>query len=330
MSSATIVEQVDPRILTFEIGANRYLRPISDEEPSSAWVEDESVRWIASLYTGEDDVVALCRTCGIELPLQVAEILWDPSSRPTVLGLERLLFISFYFGLGESKQRAVIICAPTTIITFSRSPEAIDRVARDCERERKLRAQVPLAILIELISVNQEQLSDRVYSLRKELVALSSEVELHDKRISPEEMLALKREATALEIEFEDYLQSTTDIARYESDAIDTSMNRSLMRQFQQDFSASLKAISRLKSRITDLHDSQVRLADETTSRRLKVLTILSAIYLPATLIAGIYGMNFENIPIISMQYGYALVMLIIIFVVFGQLLFFYKRGWFK
>ena len=88
--------------------------------------------------------------------------------------------------------------------------------------------------------------------------------------------------------------------------------------------------VSRLENRIRDLRQSQANLMQETTNRRLNVLAILSSIYMPATLIAGIYGMNFTNIPIQQMSYGYLLVMLLMCALVAGQVLFFWKRGWFK
>ena len=196
--------------------------------------------------------------------------------------------------------------------------------------ERRIRAQVPLAVLLELFDVALKRLSERVFGLRGKLVALTDEVELGSKHLDPEEHLALKHDATALEIQFEDHLQCAAGMAKFDSDSVEAKSFRPLMLQLQADLVRGLEAVVRLKSRITDLHQFQVREADETTNRRLKVLTILSAIYLPATLIAGIYGMNFNNIPIMSVPFGYFIVMGIMALVVIGQLVLFYKRGWFK
>ena len=57
---------------------------------------------------------------------------------------------------------------------------------------------------------------------------------------------------------------------------------------------------------------------------------MLSAIYLPATLIAGIYGMNFDTIPITKVPYGYTIVLCIMAVVVVGQLGYFWWRGWLR
>jgi magnesium transporter len=60
----------------------------------------------------------------------------------------------------------------------------------------------------------------------------------------------------------------------------------------------------------------------------MKVLTIFSAIMLPLTFIAGVYGMNFEHMPELPTQYGYFAVLVIMLAVAIGMLVFFWKRGW--
>ena len=103
--------------------------------------------------------------------------------------------------------------------------------------------------------------------------------------------------------------------------------------QFQEVLSTLERGqitVSRLEDRIRDLRQAQTSLMQETTNRRLNVLAVLSSIYMPATLIAGIYGMNFNNIPIQQVSYGYVLVMLLMFALVAAHMLFFWKRGWFK
>jgi magnesium transporter len=60
----------------------------------------------------------------------------------------------------------------------------------------------------------------------------------------------------------------------------------------------------------------------------MKVLTIFSAIMLPLTFIAGVYGMNFENMPELHSRYGYYATWGIMIVVAVAMLLFFRRRGW--
>jgi len=66
------------------------------------------------------------------------------------------------------------------------------------------------------------------------------------------------------------------------------------------------------------------------TNSRLGRLTILSIIFMPATLLAGIWGMNFEFMPGLSFKYGYLVALSTMGIIVFGMYSYFRKRGWFN
>ena len=61
----------------------------------------------------------------------------------------------------------------------------------------------------------------------------------------------------------------------------------------------------------------------------MKTLTIVSAIFIPLTFIAGIYGMNFEHMPELKYQNGYYTVIVIMFLIVVGMMVYFKKRKWF-
>ena len=62
----------------------------------------------------------------------------------------------------------------------------------------------------------------------------------------------------------------------------------------------------------------------------MRVLTVVSAIFIPLTFIVGVYGMNFENMPELKYAHGYYTVIGIMILIGLGLLTFFWKRGWLK
>ena len=63
---------------------------------------------------------------------------------------------------------------------------------------------------------------------------------------------------------------------------------------------------------------------------RLQILTVISAVFLPLTLLAGIYGMNFDNMPELHAAFGYPAVLGAMAVIAAVMLLIFYWRGWFK
>lgn len=60
----------------------------------------------------------------------------------------------------------------------------------------------------------------------------------------------------------------------------------------------------------------------------MKVLTIIATIFIPLTFIAGIYGMNFENIPELHYKYGYHVLWGIMIVLFLAMLYYFKRKKW--
>ena len=61
----------------------------------------------------------------------------------------------------------------------------------------------------------------------------------------------------------------------------------------------------------------------------MKVLTVFSAFFIPLTFVAGVYGMNFDNLPELHFTYGYLYFWIILVVITLGLLIYFRKRKWF-
>ncbi len=79
-----------------------------------------------------------------------------------------------------------------------------------------------------------------------------------------------------------------------------------------------------------DIRDSYLSYNSHQTNRVMKVLTVFTSIFMPLTFIVGIYGMNFENMPELTWQYGYFGVMILMTVIGMGMYIWFRKKGWFK
>jgi len=60
----------------------------------------------------------------------------------------------------------------------------------------------------------------------------------------------------------------------------------------------------------------------------MKLLTIMSSIFIPLTFIAGVYGMNFEYLPEKNWHYGYFIIWGIMALIALGMILYFKRRKW--
>ena len=104
------------------------------------------------------------------------------------------------------------------------------------------------------------------------------------------------------------------------------------MRPFYRDVYDHLVRVVDLSESYRDLISGSLEAYLSVVSNRLneimKVLTIFSAIMLPLTFIAGIYGMNFDHMPELHSKYGYVAVLGLMMIIAVGMLLFFRRRGW--
>ena len=60
----------------------------------------------------------------------------------------------------------------------------------------------------------------------------------------------------------------------------------------------------------------------------MKVLTIMASIFIPLTFLAGIYGMNFQNMPELGWPLAYPTLLAVMGVLGVGLLLFFKRKGW--
>jgi magnesium transporter len=74
--------------------------------------------------------------------------------------------------------------------------------------------------------------------------------------------------------------------------------------------------------------DSYISIASHHLNQIMKVLTIITAIFVPLSFLAGIYGMNFEYMPELHTPSGYFILLAIMLAIATILLLIFRKKRW--
>ncbi len=80
----------------------------------------------------------------------------------------------------------------------------------------------------------------------------------------------------------------------------------------------------------SDLRDFLYSKVNNRTNEIMRVLTIISTIFLPMTFIAGVYGMNFDNMPELHWRWGYLISLGVMATIGCSFLAYFYRRGWLR
>jgi len=87
-------------------------------------------------------------------------------------------------------------------------------------------------------------------------------------------------------------------------------------------------AVDQQRDLLVNLKDTYLSVISQRTNEVMRVLTVFSAIVLPLSLIAGVYGMNFDNMPELHTRWGYFGVLGAMAAIGAGMILWFRRRGW--
>jgi len=231
-----------------------------------------------------------------------------------------------------SYPKLAVFAFPNAVISVHVA--AAGRTDDDVERRLAIPIGRPLHAEGLLLSV-LDTLVDRSSEQTLEARACVDRMEKESQQIPDEEqfgiqMLWLKRAAAHFEMAMEAKHRTLTALLSQDSDLIDLRRIREPLRDVVAHIEHSLHYIERVENRLSELDRHFLLLLQDRTNNRLRVLTIVSAIFMPLTLIAGIYGMNFHAMPELSWAYGYPIALLVMLAISVGLLWFFQRRGWFR
>jgi magnesium transporter len=101
-------------------------------------------------------------------------------------------------------------------------------------------------------------------------------------------------------------------------------------RQILRDIDSLDSHTAFLFDKINFLMDATVGFININQNKIIKIFSVASVALLPPTLIASVYGMNFEHMPELKWQYGYALAIGLMVCSVAAPFLYFKRKGWLR
>lgn len=130
------------------------------------------------------------------------------------------------------------------------------------------------------------------------------------------------------------------DMIRSESPLI-TAEVKLFLRDAYDHCIQAMDLIENYKEVTSSIIDLYLSMVSNRMNEIMKVLTIISVIFIPLTFIAGIYGMNFarqddkgqlikDNMPELYWNHGYVYALVFMLLIAVGQILVFWKKGWFN
>ncbi|MBC7438391.1 MAG: magnesium/cobalt transporter CorA [Flavobacterium sp.] len=125
---------------------------------------------------------------------------------------------------------------------------------------------------------------------------------------------------------------SLYDIKSIKDDIIFNGIEADNFTFFARLHQKSLELLEQIESDMSSLHsasDYYFSAQNHKMNGIMKTLTVVSAIFIPLTFIAGVYGMNFRNMPELEYEYGYYTVIGFMVLIFLGMLFYFKRQHWF-
>jgi magnesium transporter len=147
--------------------------------------------------------------------------------------------------------------------------------------------------------------------------------------VEPIELLNMRSELLAFGAMVSDQLPCLKALSMTDKPFFKLKDAREYMNCAIVNLQAAEASLDWLDGRLAALSSGFEMHAQDKTNRRLGRLTILSAIFNPATLLAGIWGMNWTVMPELQLPFGYPIALGFMALCGLGMYLFFRRNGWF-
>ncbi len=294
---------------------------------SKVWINIDGIR--------KEDVEAISTIFNIHM--LITEDILSIGQRPKMDEMNDILYallnMMYYNGKSHSieSEQVSIVLGKNFVISFQEDPERDlfnpirDKLMVEGSRLRNYESDYLFYSLIDIIVDNyfviMEHMGDQIEYLEEEIIQNANTVTLSRINNLRKEMIFLKRNISPVR-------ELVNGILRSESELI----NERTEKYFKDIYDHIVQAAELSESyrdMMLNLHDLYLSELNLKMNEVMKVMAIVTCLLAPATVIGGIFGMNFDRMPWLQDTFGFYLAVGLMLLIPIGMLWLFKKRGWF-
>ena len=227
----------------------------------------------------------------------------------------------------ETIQIAMFIGARFLVTRHSGSSPSIDKLWQDALQDVALIASGPDTLALRLSRISVDRFLNRLLTLEPRLEDLEQEIVTHPKDAILSDLMGYKTTLRKFRRVLVYHQQVFLDLINNPSPQIRAERIHEIKDVYEhQERAGSLATLYYEVS--SDLIEGYISLASHRLNNIMKILTIVTAIFVPLSFLAGVYGMNFENMPELKSRSGYFILLSVMATIATVLLLVFRKRRW--
>jgi magnesium transporter len=310
-------------------------RKLSAVDETFSYKTSGRTTWINVDGLRKSDVEAICMHFDIH-PLIVEDIL-SINQRPkldeeenSIFCLLNMLFYNEKNNVVEQEQISIIM-SKDVVISFQEDAhrdvfnQLRDRLRTANSKVRQRPADFLCYVLLDLVIdhyfVVMEKIGERIEVVEEEVSRGTNPGALANITQLRKELIILKRNFSPVRELINGFIRSESDLledrhTKYFKDVYDHIIQATELSENYRDVIVSMQ----------DLHVNNVNMK---MNEVMKVMAVVTCLLAPATVIGGIFGMNFESIPWLNSPYGFFGAVIVMLAIPVWMLLMFKKRGWF-
>lgn len=333
------VQRLEPEVLKILVydynSTGSEIREFEDVNSCFSYKTSGKTSWINVDGLKKKEVEQICLHYGIH-PL-ISEDILSLGQRPKMDEIEGLLFCllnMLYFNEKDSAvetEQISIVLGPDFVISFQEDASRDvfnplrERLKLNNSKVRQHKADYLFYSLLDMIVDNyfvvMEKLGERIESLEEDIVRSANTRTLAKINMLRKEMIVLKRSIAPVRELVNGILRSENELIeerteKYFKDVYDHIIQANDLAENYRDMMMNLN----------DLYLSNVNLK---MNEVMKVMAVVTCLLAPATVIGGIFGMNFDKIPLLHNNWGFFISVGLMLIIPIVMIRIFRKRGWF-
>jgi len=310
-------------------------KELCDVEETKAYIGNNHITWINVDGLRKKEVELISEYYGIH-PLLTEDIL-SIHQRPKMDEVEGVIFCLLYMLYYNDTTKTVeqeqisIVLGKDFVITFQEFPKKDvfnplrDKLKMPNSNLRQRGADYLCYSMLDMIVDNyfvvMEKLGDRIEDLEEDIINNSNSSALALISILRKEMIVLKRNITPVR-------DLISNLMRSES----TLLDKRTIKYFKDIYDHIVQAYDlseNYRDVMMNMQDLYINNVNLKMNEAMKVMAVVTCLLAPATVIGGIFGMNFERIPLLHDKWGFFISVALMLLIPIWMLKVFKRKGWF-
>ena len=321
----TIIDYDEAQFQEREVETAEECLPLKDK-PTVTWINLDGIHQVGILEK-------LGGCFGLH-PLVLEDIL-NTGQRPKMEDFGDYIYIVLKMLHPEDKNDEIaeeqlsLILGPSFVLSFQEREGDVlnairERIRNGRGRIRKMGADYLAYALLDSVVDNYfivlEKLGEQIEFLEEELVTNPTTVTLQIIHDLKREMIFLRKSVWPLR-------EIISGLERGESALIQESTGIYLRDVYDHTIQV-VDTVETFRDMVSGMLEIYLSSVSNRMNEVMKVLTIIATIFIPLTLIVGIYGMNFQYMPELAWRWGYPMIWLVMLAIGGLMLIYFRRRGW--